>query len=141
MNLPEIETARLQLRPFTPDDVDALHRLWIDRDVRRYLWDDDVIPSERVATLIDESLASFESSGFGLWAVFLHGEDALVGFSGFWHFHDPPQLELLYGIAPEHWNRGFATEVALAMLRYGFEELGFERIDRVRMRRIELRYG
>ena len=50
-------------------------------------------------------------------------------FLWIWHFHDPPQLELLYGIAPEYWNRGFATEVSLAMMRYGFEVLGFERID------------
>jgi ribosomal-protein-alanine N-acetyltransferase len=129
MKLPEIETARLRLRPFTPDDVDGLYCLWIDRDVRRYLWDDEVIPRERVATLIDESLASFGTSGFGLWAVFPYGEYVLVGFCGFWHFHDPPHLELLYGIAPAYWNRGFATEIASAMIRYGFDELGFERID------------
>ena len=129
MKLLAIETPRLRLCPFTPDDVDDLHRLWIDADVRRYLWDDEVIPRERTAAIVDESLASFETSGVGLWAVFLRAEETLIGFGGFWYFHDPPQLELLYGIAPAFWNRGLATEAAVAMLRYGFEELGLERIE------------
>ena len=129
MNFPVIETARLRLRPLTADDVDDLHRLWIDRDVRRYLWDDEVIPRERVAAIIDQSRASFETTGIGLWAVFLRGEDALIGFCGFWFFHDPPQLQLLYGIAPAYWNRGLATEVAVAMMRYGFDEHSFDRIE------------
>ena len=43
--------------------------------------------------------------------------------------HQPPQLELLYGIAPEHWNKGLATEAANAIIRHGFDTLGFERIE------------
>jgi len=35
---------------------------------------------------------------------------------------------VLYGIAPSRWGEGFATEAALAMLRYGFEEAGLDRI-------------
>jgi ribosomal-protein-alanine N-acetyltransferase len=52
----------------------------------------------------------------------------LIGFCGFWHFHEPPELELLYGIAPDHWHKGLATEAANAMIRYGFDVLRFERI-------------
>lgn len=129
MNLPEIKTARLRLRPFTLNDVDDIHRLWIDPDVRKYLWDDEVISRERAASAIDASIAHFESDGLGLWAVFPHGENRLIGFCGFWFFHDPPQLQLLYGIAPSHWGKGFATEVAKAMIRYGFEKHSFDRIE------------
>ena len=38
-----IDTARLRLRPYRASDLDALHRLWTDAGVRRYLWDDRVI--------------------------------------------------------------------------------------------------
>ena len=34
-----------------------------------------------------------------------------------------------YGIAPGHWGRGLATEAAVAMIRYGFDVLGFARIQ------------
>jgi ribosomal-protein-alanine N-acetyltransferase len=129
MSFIQLETARLWLRPFTLDDVGDLHQLWTDPDVRRYLWDDEVISRERAAAIIDESIASFEKNSYGLWGVFPRENDALVGFGGFWHFHQPPRLQILYGMAPAYWNRGLATEVALVLIRYGFEQLSFDRIE------------
>lgn len=129
MKFAEIETARLHLRPLTMDDADDIHRLWIDPQVRKYLWDDEVIPEERAVSIVSDSLISFADNGFGLWGVFPLGRHALIGFCGFWLFHDPPQLQLLYGITPEEWGKGLATEAARAMIGYGFAELGFERIE------------
>ncbi len=37
-------------------------------------------------------------------------------------------MEILYGISPPEWGRGFAIEVALAVLRYGFERAGLTRV-------------
>lgn len=37
-------------------------------------------------------------------------------------------MEVLYGISPSRWGEGFATEATLAMLRYGFDEAGLDRI-------------
>ena len=39
-----LTTRRLELRPCAPADLDALHALFTDADVRRWLWDDEVIP-------------------------------------------------------------------------------------------------
>ena len=122
-------TARLQFRPFALEDVDDLHRLWTEPGVRKYLWDDEVITREQVESILETSRTLFDASGYGLWAVLPQSEDLLIGFCGFWFFHDPPKLELLYGIAPAYWNRGLATESATAMMRYGFEQLSFERIE------------
>lgn len=128
MNSLQLETARLSMRPFTLSDIDDLHRLWIDPQVRKYLWDDEVISREVAEEVVRSSLASFERHGFGLWSVFFKGEEPLIGFCGFRHFYDPPQVEILYTIAPRHWGAGLATEAARAMLRFGFEENRFERI-------------
>lgn len=128
MILHAIETARLRLRPFTLDDVDDFHRLLIDPDVRKYLCDDKVLSREQAASFIDESLASFEANGFGLWAVLPREEDTLIGFCGFWFFYEPPELQLMYGLAPDRWGKGLATEIARVMIQYGFEEYSFDRI-------------
>jgi len=128
MRLLEIETTRLRLRPYRQDDVDVLHRLWTDPDVRRYLWDGIVISREQAAAVVDSSIACFETHGFGQWVVFLRGKDSLIGFCGFRYVGDPPEVELLYGIAPAYWGQGLATEAARAMIRYGFEEYRFDRI-------------
>jgi RimJ/RimL family protein N-acetyltransferase len=86
-----IETDRLRLRPLAREDVDALHRLLTEPGVRRYLLDDEVIPRDRTASFVDASLASFDADGYGLWAVTPKDGDALIGFCGFWRFHEPPR--------------------------------------------------
>ncbi len=123
-----IETARLFLRPYVKTDLDDLHRLWTDPDVRRYLFDDKILARQGVAAEIEHSLASFETRGFGQWAVLLKGHDALIGFCGYRFFHEPPELQLLYGLAPAYWGQGLAAEAARAMIRYGFEALSFDEI-------------
>ena len=129
MASPEIATARLRLRPLTPPDLDALHRLLIQPGVRRYLLDDEVIPRGRAQSFIDMSIASFDAHGYGLWGATVKDSEALIGFCGFWRFHDPPRLELLYGLGDDAGGRGLATEMAVAMIRHGFDALGFTRIE------------
>jgi len=125
----EIETARLRLPPLAEADVDELHALWSLHEVRRYLWDNEVIDRQGIASLVAESLSLFAAHGYGLWGARLHDRDEFVGFGGYWYFHTPSMLELLYGIAPEHWNRGLATEIAQALVLYGFEELEFSQVQ------------
>jgi RimJ/RimL family protein N-acetyltransferase len=124
----EIETARLRLRPLAKADVDELHALWSSHEVRRYLWDNEVIARQWTASLVEESLRLFAAHGYDLWGARLHDREELVGFGGFWYFHRPPNLELLCGIEPEHWNRGLATEIVQTLVRYGFEELEFSEV-------------
>ena len=123
-----IETARLLLRLYAKTDLDDLHRLWTDPDVRRYLFDDKILARQSVAAEIEQSLACFETQGFGQWAVFLKGHKALIGFGGYRFFHEPPELQLIYGLAPAYWGQGLAAEAARAMIRYGFETLRFDEI-------------
>jgi ribosomal-protein-alanine N-acetyltransferase len=40
-----------------------------------------------------------------------------------WPFREPPNLELLYGIAESLWGQGYATEVAQAVMTYCFDSL------------------
>lgn len=108
-------------------DLDPLHRLWTDADVRRYLWDDQVIPRERAAAVIDESEADFDAHGFGIWAI-LAEDGAIGGFCGLRQFGQPPAVEIVYGLAPRLWHHGLATEAAVDVLRFGFETCGLERI-------------
>ena len=125
----KIQTARLDMNPLSAGDLDVLHAIMISRGVRRYLWDDQIIDRQQLDEILALSKSSFAESGFGLWTVSLRENTEVIGFCGFWSFHDPPQLELLYGITEEHWNAGIATEAARAMLAYGFDKLGFERIQ------------
>jgi RimJ/RimL family protein N-acetyltransferase len=125
---PVITTERLTLRPFAPDDLVELHELLTDADVRRHLLDDTVVSREWVEEEIVSSQARFVESGCGLWTLGDRARDGIIGFVGFRPFFDPPELQLLYGLHPSHWGRGFATEAAGAALDYAFGVLGLEEV-------------
>jgi [ribosomal protein S5]-alanine N-acetyltransferase len=117
-------TRRLSLQPVTAADVPALHVLWSAAPLRRHLWDDRVIAPEQTRDIVARSELMFMRDGTGLWAARRTGTEALLGFGGYWQVDGSSRAELLFGIDAEHWHRGYATEVAGALLRYGFDDLG-----------------
>jgi len=129
-----LETPRLSLRPFSLVDVDELHRMWSEPAVRRFLWDDKVVPRATVIEIIGASTESFGHSGLGYWMVRLKATSEAVGFCGLRHFRfeeesaGADEVEILYGLAPAHWGKGLATEASAAVLRYGFDTLELMRI-------------
>src|SRR5262245_5052982 len=105
MSSPLLETARLMMRPFAMDDVDDLHRLWVDPGVREFLWDDQLISRETAIAVVESSIENFVNHGFGFWAICFKNGPALIGFGGLRHFTedggDTSEVEILYGVAPE----------------------------------------
>ncbi|HEX6929319.1 MAG TPA: GNAT family N-acetyltransferase [Gammaproteobacteria bacterium] len=123
-----MESERLRLRPFMAGDLDDLHALWTDPDVRRHLWDNRQLGREDTAAIIDRSAALHRDESAGLWAVERRDAPGLVGFGGYWYFGEPPQLQILFGLRPEHWGMGLATELARCLIHYGFETLQLARV-------------
>lgn len=122
-----LHTERLHLRPCQSDDLDSLHQLWTDADVRRFLFDDHQISREEARSLIDMSTATFTNHKYGLWLCFEHQSDWIAGFAGLLQSsEDLPNL--IFGTRPELWGRGYATEAASAVLRYAFDVLGIEQV-------------
>lgn len=125
MNI-ELYSNRTVMRPFAEPDALELLALFRDPGVRRYLLDDSLVTLEWVRDEIQTSAARFARNGAGLWSVRLKHEESIVGFVGFREFFDPPQLQLLYGLLPDYWGLGFATEVAARLCTEAFDILGFE---------------
>jgi len=123
-----IKTARLSLRPLGLDDVEPMLTLWTEPGVRRFLFDDQIISREQAADEINGSIARFETHGCGLWGAALLQETSLIGFCGYRFFHEPPELQALFGFHPDYWSKGLATEAARAMIRFGFERLNLESV-------------
>jgi RimJ/RimL family protein N-acetyltransferase len=95
--------------------------------VRKYLWDDEIIPRERAAEVAAASEADFARFGYGLWTVSDRETGGLIGFCGL-RRTPPGPPELLYGLRPSAWGKGLATESARAVLRYAFLELRLDEI-------------
>jgi ribosomal-protein-alanine N-acetyltransferase len=60
--------------------------------------------------------------------VFEAGSRELIGFCGLRFIGETRDVELLYGIHPRLWGRGFATEAARAILQWAFRETTLPRV-------------
>lgn len=127
-----LETERLVLRRFTPDDVDALFELDSDPAVRRYIEDGEPVTREDIADVTIPAFLSYYErfEGFGFWAVIEKGSGR---FAGWFHFRPRPDgdsldPELGYRLHPWAWGKGYATEGSRALIDKGFAELGVERV-------------
>jgi RimJ/RimL family protein N-acetyltransferase len=126
-----LETARLRLRDFTPDDVDNLVALDADPEVTRFLNGGQPTPREVVrAQILPRFLGWHErGAGHGYWAAI---EQAGGDFIGWFHLRppadDPTVLELGYRLRRSAWGKGYATEGARALIDKGFAELGARRV-------------
>jgi [ribosomal protein S5]-alanine N-acetyltransferase len=122
-----LETTRLQLRPCHLDDIRLVHMLWTHDLVRSFLFDNRVISSDEARSFVEDSLANFEQHGYGLWLVFILDTDRLVGFVGFLPSEEGTP-SLIYGVHPDRWGNGYATEAASAVLSYALEKLALPKV-------------
>ncbi|REK09920.1 MAG: N-acetyltransferase [Planctomycetota bacterium] len=127
MSVPALQTARLRLRPCDLDDVDVLFALWRDPDVRRYLWDDRQISRDEAQDMVQQFLDRAQR-GLAIWILEAADDGKLVGFTAIKEIAGTPHVELYYGLTPDCWGRGYATEASRALLEYGFEVLGLPRM-------------
>jgi [ribosomal protein S5]-alanine N-acetyltransferase len=122
-----LETPRLVLRPVRPQDHAALHGIFTQPGVRRFVFDDQILTLEQVTEIICTSGELFRTQQFGLWLARPVGEspagDSPLGFGALWYFRDPPALELLYGVADAELGEGYGREIARAVVDYGFTTL------------------
>ncbi|MBI3651930.1 MAG: GNAT family N-acetyltransferase [Acidobacteria bacterium] len=126
--MPEIETARLRLRPCRPDDIDELARIRANPEVMKYIGDGRPQSRGEVKEVIREIHQHWRVHHFGRWAVAQQQDDTIIGLCGLSYLEDTSEVELGYTLAQPYWHQGFATEVAAAALRYGFAEVQLERI-------------
>jgi [ribosomal protein S5]-alanine N-acetyltransferase len=124
-----IETDRLFLSLASESDANELHQMWVQPAVRKYLFDDLILPLSQVQEMLVQSTTAFQEGRYGIWIARLKQQETMAGFTGFWPFFEPPEIQLIYGLSSECWGKGLATEMAHAMLAYGFQTYGFETIS------------
>jgi len=111
---------------FGPDDLDDLAAMFADPEVVKYVGDGKPAGREEAAKALDSIIANWSINGFGRWAAIDKATDAFIGFGGLRSLFGTP--EVVYHLAKQNWGKGFATELARAALRFGFEDRGFDRI-------------
>ena len=126
----QLPTERLVLREFTRDDVDDLVALDGDPRVMRYIGDGSVGTRGTVRGRASSALLAryAEGTGLGLWHATRRDDGTFVGWVSLKPCGDSTDIEVGYRLMHDAWGRGYATELARAMLRRGFDDVGLDRI-------------
>ena len=124
----KLETERLILRPLEVADAVACSKLWTDPEVTRYMGGPrnyEEIYAEFVKDARDESPPKFD-----LWPVVEKSTGKIIGNCGLIDKEVDGQVEfdLTYVLVKSAWGKGYATEVAIAIADYAFQQLGLKRI-------------
>jgi ribosomal-protein-alanine N-acetyltransferase len=128
MKAPELFTARLWLRPFQPDDLNALTQLYGDAEVMKYIGNGQPRTRAETEALLAQMIRQWEQHGFGRWAMILQATGELIGRCGLSFLHQAEEVELGYLLARAYWGQGLATEASRACVQFGFEALKLDRI-------------
>ena len=129
-----IETERLLLREITPDDKEEMFRLHSNPEVQKYTGEPPFESLEEMEEAIRARTNNYKKYGYGRWATFLKDGIQFVGWAGLAYLPELNEIDLGYRFLPEYWGLGIATEASEAILEYGFNVLGLERIIAIAMK-------
>ncbi len=127
-DIPILETERLLLREFVPEDVDPLAAVLSDPETMRYY--PAALDRAGVAAWIERNQRRCADDGHGLWAMVLKSSGEVVGDCGLTRqtVDGSDEIEIGYHVRRDLWGRGYAPEAARACRDYGFARLGVNRL-------------
>jgi RimJ/RimL family protein N-acetyltransferase len=126
---PTLTTARLLLRPFTLGDAPRVRELAGDRAIADTTLS---IPHPYEQGVAEQWIAThqehFEQGIAVTFAVVLAAEPTLIGTVGLRISRRHDRAELGYWIGQPYWGQGYASEAAAAVVDFGFQRQGLNRI-------------
>lgn len=130
-SIDQFTTARLSAQRITLAHFPDIHRLYSDPLVMKTLSaDGNVMTEEATRRHLQRCSDYWDQHGFGLWVFRARADGQFIGRGGLMTYQIDAEdvVGLAYAVVSDHWNLGFATEMAEASLRFGFEQLGLTEI-------------
>ena len=118
-----ITTERLFIRKFTHDDWKSVHEYTSDSNVMKYI-------PEGVFTEWDAKKFVMDNSGGNAkyFPIFIRKDQALIGHIFFHKYFGEHTYEIGWVFNPKYYNKGYASEAAHSILKYGFETMKLHRV-------------
>lgn len=117
---------RVLLRPFDASDVAAIHDVYGDPEVMRFVGDGHPATTDRTAAMIAGYRQHQAEHGFAFWAVLDAADGTVIGDAGL--EITSHGVELGYTLGRAHWGRGLATEAAGLCVEAAFGPLDLPRL-------------
>lgn len=124
-----LTTERLLIRQFGPDDWPEVFAMNSSAAVMHSIASGRIRPLEEEKASFARILANYQKGdGLGVWAVLLREGSQFIGAGSMTALEDTGEIQLGYRFKEQYWGQGYATEVAKALVDYGFRQLGLTRI-------------
>jgi [ribosomal protein S5]-alanine N-acetyltransferase len=142
-----LQTSRLNLRPFSEDDLDDLAALMANMDFMRFSL--GVFSREQTAGFLEKVRGRDRKGLPSQFALIFRAQQTLIGYCGFFLqiVDEMEEREIAYRLDPSHWGQGLATEAARAVRDHTFDELQLSRVislihpDNIASRRVAEKNG
>ena len=120
------------MREIEDADADGIFKLESDPRVHAYLGKKPIHTMKQALSIIERIKMQYRDNGIGRWAVVDRKSNAFMGWAGLKYERELREeldyFDLGYRIRPRYWSQGIATECALQLLHYGFENKGLAEI-------------
>ncbi|MBQ5967051.1 MAG: GNAT family N-acetyltransferase [Clostridiales bacterium] len=127
----EIDTGRLLLRAFRHEDAESMLRNWLSDEEVQSMYGEPVYTSlAQAKELIDRYIRQTEEGSAFRWEVIEKDSGECIGQASYFlvdknnHFG-----EIEYCISRAFQGKGYATEATRAVIAYGFEKIGFHKVQ------------
>ncbi|MGC4377664.1 GNAT family N-acetyltransferase [Fictibacillus sp. Mic-4] len=123
------ETERLTLRLQTTDDAEFILELVNDPSWLRYIGDRGLRTVEDAcAYIVNGPVRMYEQFGFCLYLVERKEDQLPIGICGLVKRDSLEDVDIGFAFLPKYWGKGYAYEAASAVIAYGKDTLGLNRI-------------
>ncbi len=142
-----LETKRLVVKSISMDNLKEINELYSDPEVMFY---EGVRNCEETRVFVNKMIEHHKKHNFSSGNVYEKETDLFIGRSGlvFLEMDDTqPEIELGYILHQKFWGKGYATELSMAFLEWGFKNLsvpklvGIVRLENFKSRRVLEKIG
>jgi ribosomal-protein-alanine N-acetyltransferase len=129
-NLPTLETDRLILRKMILGDTEAVFAYASDPEVTRYVIWDAHRTIEDPETFLRSVAERYENAEVADWGIVYKGNGRFIGGCGIvgWDLENA-RAEIGYVLSRQYWGQGLMPEAVRAMIAFGFEKMGLNRLE------------
>ncbi len=123
-NLASFETKRLCAERLQQGHFEFIHQMNCDERIMAHLGGPR--SSEQTSEYMKHNLSHWEQYGYGIWILRQLETGVFTGRGGLRNavLAGKDEVEVAYGLLPEFWNMGLATEFVEAVVQLGFSEIG-----------------
>ncbi len=127
---PQLKTERLVLRELLKSDWKRVSYLRTDPIVNQFVIRSNADTKEKAIDFIERTKLSIKNSELIQWSISLKNDFEMIGSICLWNFsEDRKTAEIGYDLDPKFHNKGIMNEAIKAVLKFGFNELRFEKIE------------